>query len=165
MSHLVTQWGEDNTVGSHIAECSCVCLHHCSGPQNHSWTRKRECVLTWWELAPTSGHTDEQMSSVSSASVWRSLRSRCWRREHLLVNRSISAKVTFCLRPSPSLSRLLSPPAFSVYFHHRNATHRLARAVCVCVCARPCARSIISIPTTRPRLATLQLFVCSGGSR
>lgn len=54
------------------------------------------CLLIWWDEVLRTEHKDEQMSAVSFISVRRSLCSRCWQREHLLVNKSIFAKVTIC---------------------------------------------------------------------
>lgn len=60
------------------------------------------CLLNWWD--PTRGHRDKERRAVSFVSAWRSLWSRCWQREHLLVNKSIFAKVTVCFHGVLSLS-------------------------------------------------------------
>lgn len=68
------------------------------GSKHRQRRRKRGwcCLLNWYNLVLRSGRKDEQMSAVSSVSTWRSLWSRCWQREHLLVNKSIFGKVTIC---------------------------------------------------------------------
>lgn len=55
------------------------------------------------------------MTAVSSVSVWRSLRSRCWQREHLWVNKSIFAKVTIYFM-ALSLSLSLSSSSLFISF-------------------------------------------------
>lgn len=79
----------------------------------HQHTKQKHgscCLLSWYHLC---WHKDEQMRAVSSVSLWRSHWSRCWQRGHLLVNKSIFAKVTICFMPfflslSPHLSLSLS---------------------------------------------------------
>lgn len=73
------------------------------------WNEVKE---TWLTLS-VHLHKDEQMSAVSFVSVRRSLCSRCWQREHLLVNKSIFAKVAICFMAlSLCLSLFLSLSVF-----------------------------------------------------